>query len=64
MSQKQREAHLRLMQSLPVTTHRRDEPVETNKYTGKPLPSEAHARAIARRVMPSRVNTWLDKNPD
>ena len=61
MTTAQREAHMRLLQSLPVRTHSREEPPEVNKYTGKPAPNEAHARA--RRVLPSRTNTWIEKNP-
>lgn len=63
MTTTQRNAHMRLMQILPVRTHLRYEPPETNKYTGKPVPSESHQRAVARRVLPSRINTWMPKAP-
>ena len=64
MTTAQREAHLRLMQILPVRTHMQFiPPAETNKYTGKPVPSESHQRALAKRVLPSGVNTWIEKSP-
>ena len=61
MTNAQSEAHMRLLQSLPVRTHNREEPPEVNKYTGKPLPSECQQRALAKRVFPSRVNTWVGR---
>ena len=60
MTTAQREAHMRLLQSLPVRTHSREEPPEVNKYTGKPL---AHDNSQGGRLN-GRVNTWIGKAPN
>ena len=65
MTTAQREAHIRLMQKLPVRTHYREEQPELDKYSGKPVSSEALRHGIAKRapykVTPWRVNKWLWK---
>ena len=59
MTTAQREAHMRLLQSLPVTTHSMEEPQEVNKYTGKPL---THDNSRGGRLN-GRINTWLPPSP-
>ena len=51
MTTAQRDAHMRLLQSLPVRTHNREEPPEVNKYTGKVITHDT-----------SRRNTWLGRS--
>ena len=62
MTEAQR-AHERLMQSLPVRTHYRNEPAEINPYTGKPAISPLARKAIHLRQMPARENTFIPKSP-
>ena len=60
MTTAKREAHMRLLQSLSVRTHSREEPPEVNKYTGKPLTRDNSngGRLNGRR------NTWIGKAPN
>lgn len=65
MNSAQSEAHLRLMQSLPISTHWREEPQEMNKYTGKALaPEELRQRRAnaLKESMRGRVNTFCPIN--
>ena len=48
LTTKQAEAHLRLLSSLPVTTHRRAEEKPVNPYTGKPIERAKQAQAFTR----------------
>ena len=60
MTTAQRDAHMRLLQSLPVHTHSREEPQEVNKYTGKPL---THDNSRGGRLN-GRRNTWIGTAPN
>ena len=51
MTSAQSDAHMRLLLSLPVHTHSREEPPEVNKYTGKVITHDT-----------SRRNTWLGRS--
>ena len=59
MSTAAQRAHERLMQSMPVRTHLREEPKHLDPYTGKPSASPLARAAIHRRIMPSRINTYI-----
>lgn len=48
MITKQSEAHLRLLQTLPVRTHTRAAEKPTNPYTGKPIEREKQANPLNR----------------
>lgn len=60
MSKEQREAHFRLLQSLPVRTHKQYEPpTEVNKYTGKPTYHDTSRSHFKK----ARTNVWLPPSP-
>ena len=63
MTSAQSDAHMRLLLSLPVHTHSREEPPEVNKYTGKVITHDTSRRTgkvITHDT--SRRNTWLGRS--
>ena len=60
MTTAQREAHFRLLATLPVRTHHQYEPpTEVNKYTRKPT----HHDTSRSHFKQARTNTWIEKSP-
>lgn len=63
MTSEQRKVHERLMRTLPIRTHFKDQEPKIDLYTGKPAATEQFRSAVHNRSVTPRVNTWLAPAP-